>query len=196
MWYTQLSLSYDPQQLQRAVNLLLVRLNTNWNYIQTKHVPEQYEKTRDLVGINLTHPLDVDADKRIWGLNAPMDWIKVNRGYGEEHYTEFLSEAKGTYLEGVVNDLRALSPQGQARIQLSWLPVGVETFWGRSDITGHGRVHIPIYTPKDAYILGPDQKAYHWPADGQVYQFSSRQDHKMVNADTEPQLHLIAYLAD
>jgi len=196
MWYTIQSKTYDPAQLQASVELVLERLGTRWIDVQTERVPRVYRDSYNLSGINLTHPRAVDPEKRVWGLNASMDWIYLHRGYAEHHYTEFLEEAEGTYLKSVAQDLVAQSPRGLGRVQLSWLPAGVETFWGRSDVTGRVRVHIPIYAPPRSRMFGPDRSLAYWPADGSVYQFSTRVDHKMVNDDVEPQLHLIAYLAD
>ena len=125
-------------------------------------------------------------------------WIRPDATYeevprdpivDETAYTEIHPIFAGTYVETVVEQLRALAPIGRVRL------LGKDPFncnsWHRDP---EPRIHIPIVTnPGSLFVI--NHHVTHLPADGSVYFTDTRAYHTALNGGEEQRVSIVAAVA-
>ena len=131
-----------------------------------------------------------DLSGRYWiRPDATYDEVPRDPIVDETAYTELNPMFAGTYVEQVIDELRAILPLGRVRL------LGKDPFncnsWHRDP---EPRLHIPIVTnPGALFVI--NHHVTHLPADGSVYFTDTRAYHTAMNGGEEQRLSIVAAIA-
>ena len=125
-------------------------------------------------------------------------WIK-NEDYVEEErekhvdeskYTELAPVVRNTYLEKVIEELRARFKLGRIRLL---------TLNPRNSLSFHRdpepRVHVPIISNPGSLVI-VDKFCTHLPANGCAYYMNTKKYHTALNGGESVRLHLVATIIE
>lgn len=110
-------------------------------------------------------------------------------GTKEVEFSEFNGELEGSYLGHVYKTLNGLSPVPIVRMRLMrMLP---KTCYSMH-VDDSPRIHIPIVSNRQSFLVFQEHGAFHLPADGSTYWVNTMQSHSAMNGDeNEARIHLL-----
>lgn len=111
--------------------------------------------------------------------------------YHEREFSRLNPMFSDTYFAVVHRAVSALMPIGRMRLMI--MAPGT-VYRMHADATK--RAHLAIHTDPDAYLVGPDGRGHHVPADGRLRVFDTRSRHTAFNAGTADRVHLLMSVAD
>lgn len=180
MLVTELDITLDYNKLQNEYNLLEIDellFNSVNNQIAVQCRPSCAKDEQLYQG---TGSLVYDWSK----LDHEGCPTKLEKRFKQFEFTEVCDYFKGTYFEEIINLVNKKHIIHRTRFMMSKPKTCLST---HSDSTR--RIHIPIYTNNDCYMVFTDQ-VYRLPY-GKVYIADTTETHTAINASTSFRTHLV-----
>lgn len=142
----------------------------------------------DFGSVSLVHRPGV-SDPWMDGIAPYLGESKNETDFSEGSFTEVCPGLQGTYFDDIRLELRSFLSNSLGRIRIfKRNPVSVSSAHSDLDI----RIHIPLETNLNSYIVFPAEGVFHLPADGSVYVIDTTRLHFAANAHrAETRTHII-----